>query len=148
MPGYRGHLVGGTIAWVCAMSIGASLSVISAKTFVFLLCTLLGALFPDIDTKSQGQRFFYTFLFVFYPFLIYYHYFVLCLWLSFFACVPLMVKHRGLFHAYWFNAIAVLAATIFLSACFNGCAELIWNGAFFFLLGAVSHLLLDRMSSL
>jgi hypothetical protein len=57
MPGYRGHLVGGTVAFalVCVIT-NPPFSAIGRSELLLLTC--LGSLFPDIDTKSRGQRYF------------------------------------------------------------------------------------------
>ncbi len=58
MPGYRGHLIGGTVTYLAILqmmkSVQPSMSVV-ASGFVFCI---VGSLFPDIDIKSKGQKLF------------------------------------------------------------------------------------------
>ena len=63
MPGYKGHLsvalalYGGLIAflWHTAPSL--------QTLVVWFIAICAGALFPDIDTKSKGQKYFYWIMF-------------------------------------------------------------------------------------
>ena len=61
MPGYKGHLVGGTVAgalvWSGLWLVGHAPSV--PQTALLFSLLLLGALFPDVDTDSRGQHLFY-----------------------------------------------------------------------------------------
>jgi len=59
MPNYKGHLAGGVVTYcvvLCAL-VGTAPSFMTAGEW--LLFTLAGALFPDIDIKSKGQKYFY-----------------------------------------------------------------------------------------
>lgn len=145
MPGYRGHLMVGVAVWAFAIFFFSALSSISLLTGGWLLCTLAGALFPDIDTKSQGQRLFYIAIFLSYPILFYYRYIATCLFLGFFCCVPLFVRHRGIFHSYWFLGMATLGGVMGLIILFPAYAHALVIDASFFLLGAYSHVALDRI---
>ena len=59
MPGFRGHLIGGTVTYLailqCIKSMQPSIPVIISG---FIFC-IIGSLFPDIDIKSKGQKLFY-----------------------------------------------------------------------------------------
>lgn len=145
MPGYRGHLLVGALVWVCSLCIVGMLYNFSFRTGVWLIFTLLGALFPDIDTKSQGQRLFYLTLLICYPILIYYHQFEICLFLGFVSLIPLLVRHRGIFHTYWFLGGMTIGCTLLLRLCFPLYAKAVMVNACFFLLGAYSHVFVDRM---
>ena len=60
MPGFRGHLIGGTVTYLailqCIKSMQPSIPVIISG---FIFC-IIGSLFPDIDIKSKGQKLFYS----------------------------------------------------------------------------------------
>ena len=64
MSNYRGHLIGACIVYSVIIFVLS----FHTKSFItlteWLLCTLLGSLFPDIDTKSKGQKLFYRFTFL------------------------------------------------------------------------------------
>ena len=64
MPGYRAHLVGGMAAYGITLYLLRSYC---GSVFVgaeWMLFALAGALFPDIDTKSMGQKFLYQILLI------------------------------------------------------------------------------------
>ncbi|MGC2310142.1 MAG: hypothetical protein WA432_00800 [Candidatus Babeliaceae bacterium] len=60
------------------------------------------------------------------------------------ACVPLLVKHRGIFHNIWFiiflNGILLSFVYLMVPHCMMAA---VYDSSFF-LLGALSHLLLDK----
>lgn len=145
MPDYKGHLVGAfaflglsLAALGCAGYYLKPIVVAQGLFFVFL-----GALFPDIDTKSKGQRLFYAVMFVAMMGLLIYQKYLAGLALAILGFFPLFVKHRALFHKFWFATMLVVAAVL-------GCA-LYWpaytnagiRNGLFFLVGILSHLVLD-----
>ena len=62
MPGYKGHLVGGAVAYGVTVYLLRSLNPTAITLVEWFVCTLAGALFPDVDTKSKGQKYFYSVL--------------------------------------------------------------------------------------
>jgi len=147
MPGYRGHLIGGGITYFVLLYI---LSVYSPDTSLMvqgLVFCLAGALFPDIDIKSMGQKYFYiamTFLFVFCLVYGYYSWFIA---LTFISVVPLLARHRGMFHSLFFivllSAVSILCVAMYRSHY----APVAVSNALFFIAGAWSHILLDRFTT-
>lgn len=145
MPNYKGHLVGGFFFYLITLFIIGSffMSVSLATKFEWLLFTLAGSLFPDIDTKSKGQKFFYILVFLLAIFLLAKNKITSVIILLFFCLVPLMVHHRGLFHRLWF-IIATPAIISFIICCYlSGCNKIVFFDTVFFIVGAVSHLWLD-----
>jgi len=69
MPGYKGHLVGGTVAYGL-LFFGLVGVVVKQPSMLtageWLLFALAGSLFPDIDIKSKGQKYFYYVIFLFF----------------------------------------------------------------------------------
>ena len=60
MPNYKTHLAGGLFAYLLSIYAVITLRTISfALALEWLLFCLLGALFPDVDIKSKGQKIFY-----------------------------------------------------------------------------------------
>jgi hypothetical protein len=102
MPNYKGHLFGGFVfgaGFVTLTGLGTNSWLSLAEWFGFLL---LGSLFPDIDTKSKGQKIFYVTLLFLMIYCLINKYTALFILLSFVGLAPLLVHHRGLFHNPWF----------------------------------------------
>src|SRR5438445_6777467 len=69
MPGYKGHLVGGTVAFGLLFFALVGVVVRQPSMLIageWLLFALAGSLFPDIDIKSKGQKYFYYVIFLFF----------------------------------------------------------------------------------
>ena len=146
MPGYKGHLVGGAVAFACLILL---LKVSYKPSFVdalhFFGCALLGALFPDIDIKSRGQAIFYRVLTLLLLLLLIKRERTLYICLSFVMILPLLVRHRGLFHRMWF-IILLAAGSVGLCAYLDySHMQYVFLCNLFFVTGAASHLLLDRV---
>jgi hypothetical protein len=144
MPNYKGHLAGGAVFYTIAFLV---LTFTYKPTIVtsieWLLFTLMGALFPDVDIRSKGQKLFYWLLgFIFLYAWWNHHLFVFPI-LSAIGLVPLLVKHRGIFHRLWF--IILLSVGLAFLACQGApnCYRIIMFDTLFFLVGAISHLWLD-----
>lgn len=144
MPNYKGHLAGGFIAY--GLTVGM-LIVYCQPTFFtaveWLLCALAGALFPDIDIKSKGQKLFYWVLLLIFVFLMLRKHFEILAVLSIVAITPLLVKHRGVFHRLWFVVSVPALAAFCLSMYVPTYASIIFFDTIFFIAGAISHLWLD-----
>lgn len=143
MPNYKGHLTGGCIVFIVAVLffIGHKISFFTGlEWFAF---TLLGSLFPDIDTKSKGQKIFYKILFVMALYLIIKKRFLALAMISLLSFIPLVVPHRGICHRLWFVIGVPLSLVVYCHFYFPAYAVLIFWDAFFFALGAISHLWLD-----
>lgn len=143
MPGYKGHLAFGCgiYALLALVVYGSAVSLQALLRGLLMLCA--GALFPDIDVKSKGQKIFYSlFLFALLVLIAHNQLSVVAV-CSIIATVPLMSKHRGIFHNAWF--IVILSAMIFfiLHAYAPYYASLFQYDIFFFVVGALSHLWLD-----
>lgn len=144
MPNYQGHLVGGAI---CA----APLLVATHYAYPLhplwgislLLSCMLGALFPDVDTKSKGQRIYYYTLTALIIVLAFERKFDYILLLLPIILLPLIVRHRGLFHKLWFILAVMAGATFYACASWPALKLLIVLHSLFFTAGAISHLYLD-----
>lgn len=141
MPSYKVHLVGGlaTAAVVSAIVPGPYTWSAFAQ---WTACALLGSLFPDIDTKSKGQRIFYAALAVALLYALATSQHNLFLGLTALSIVPVTARHRGIFHHPWFITLLVLALFYFAPPWMRG-RMFAWN-CLFFAAGAYSHLLLDQ----
>jgi hypothetical protein len=142
MPGYRGHLVGGSIAFaLLCIAIRPPFSFVGQCELLLLTC--LGALFPDIDTKSCGQRYFYSLLGILFAILFFYHQFIVISLLALVGIVPLIVPHRGPFHNPKIICCIVMICIFGLSGSLSIRLKYLWWQGLFFFTGALSHLLLD-----
>jgi len=143
MPGYKGHLAGGIIAFSILFFclIGACSSYYTAAEW--LLCTLAGALFPDIDVKSKGQKYFYYVVFGCLIVLVAQQRFQMLTCFSFIMITPMLVKHRGIFHSPSFLIIMPLIVWMIIAMVFPAITQRLFVDTIFFITGALSHLWLD-----
>lgn len=144
MPGYKGHIGGGIIAFALLLYFMQNQCASTSTAMQWLGCTLAGALFPDIDVKSKGQKYFY--------------WIVLCAFILLFAMrqlemlaacgiisvTPMLCKHRGIFHEMWFVIALPCVVWAAASLAYPRYTETFFFFALFFIIGALSHLYLDR----
>lgn len=111
--------------------------------FLCLCCAIAGSIFPDIDTKSKGQKFFYLAIAFIYSLLAFYKYYSIAIVLGLISFVPLIVSHRSLLHSLWF--IMIIVGSVYYGALivFPSYGQLILISSLFFMLGVISHLVLD-----
>ena len=143
MPGYKTHLIGGAVVavpMICMLLSYAQSVTVVATWFVFALA---GSLFPDVDTKSKGQKWFYRLVLVLLLALLFQNKFRLFVTLALFAAIPLVVNHRGLFHRLWFVVLLPLAVTIIFSWYLPHYSHDATIAMIFFIAGTISHLILD-----
>ena len=144
MPSYKEHLVGGTV------SFGAMLLIVSRwyyptapTTIEWLFCSLAGSLFPDIDIKSKGQKYFYWCILIALVIISIKKRFDILVGCSVISVMPMLVKHRGIFHRLWFVIGFPLLFWFLISLQFPQLRLMILLDVIFFISGAVSHLWLD-----
>lgn len=144
MPNYKGHLVGGLVVYCIALVvlIGSVPSLVTA--FEWLLFALAGALFPDVDIKSKGQKYFYYLVFIIFVLLAYKGRFQALSCCSFIVITPMLTRHRGIFHSTWFVVSIPVIVWLAMSALYPKLAAPFFFDTFFFIAGALSHLFLDR----
>lgn len=144
MPNFKGHMLGGLVAYGCiTFFTGSQHSALSTHA-IGLSATLAGALFPDVDIKSKGQRLYMKvlalilimsiFLQAYIPLV-----FVLALFFS-----SLILPHRGPFHDLWFITAVLALVDIGLMVALPHRRLEIAMMSLFFLAGVISHLLLDK----
>jgi len=143
MPGYRAHLVGGVVAYGLTLFLLRSYCGSVFLVAEWLLFVLAGSLFPDIDTKSKGQKILYQILFIIMIILALQRKFIPMAAIGIFAIIPLVVRHRGLFHRFWFVVGLPLAVAIVIGFYAPAYSRIIMFDVVFFTVGAVSHLFLD-----
>ena len=147
MPGYRGHLVGGGVTYFILLyflsGYNPDLSIVAQG----VLFGLVGALFPDIDIKSMGQKYFYIFLIALLIFCLLHEKYPWFIALTFLSIVPLLVRHRGIFHSLLFICFLSCMSIVCVIMFKTKYGPLAVSNALFFTAGAWSHILLDRFTT-
>ena len=143
MPGYKGHLVGGTVAFGVTYILVRSWCPSLLTAGQWLGCALAGSLFPDIDIKSKGQKYFYWVILLAVITIIMQRRFEWLAIVSVLSVVPMLVRHRGIFHRLWFVIALPMALWFGTSFYFPVVAKQLFFQTLFFIAGAISHLWLD-----
>src|SRR5579872_6581996 len=103
MPNYKGHLAGGAFTFALTLLVVNQWYHPSLITSLeWFLCALGGALFPDIDVKSRGQKYFYWIILAVIIGVSLEKRFDLLIAVSICSIIPMLATHRGLFHRLWF----------------------------------------------
>jgi len=143
VPGYRGHLGAACIPVVLLLWLFLSLGLGMREGLLSSLLCFLGAIAPDIDTRSRARQLFFTLLLGAWLFALFTRSWMIFLVVLVIAFFVLQQRHRRLFHRFWFW---VLLAAFILCATWQTVP-----GHFFevfiltssFLIGVISHLYLD-----
>jgi hypothetical protein len=146
MPNYKGHLWGGFLLSGMVLFPLLYFHLIPSTWWLIvslLVAGLLGSLFPDVDTKSKGQRIFYYVLSAVFFILAVQGQYKFIVMLMPVALLPVLVHHRGLFHRAWFILLFVGFTTLYACISWPGLKDVIVLNSLFFILGALSHLYLD-----
>lgn len=153
MPGYKGHLAGGCVVYGLMLGAlyGVSYEALAKYDYCasllvalrWLFCALAGSLFPDIDVKSKGQKYFYWVILGFFLLLIIERKFKLLAVSSVVSVFPMLVKHRGIFHKTWFVILAPLGFWALIGTYAPEYSRTLLFDTMFFIAGALSHLWLD-----
>jgi uncharacterized membrane protein YobD (UPF0266 family) len=144
MPGYKAHIAGALIAYVAAILVVPALIIQPWSVHAeWLMCACAGALFPDVDTKSKGQRLWYALVAFMMVVLYKRHAYVPLATLGACAFLPLLVAHRSFFHQPWFLFLLTVVSVYGLSILWPDASGRIATDAGFFFLGALTHLVLD-----
>lgn len=145
MPEHKTHLFVGFLVYIALLYLILFFGPISAERKIELfMYTLIGALFPDVDTKSKIQRVLYIIFFILLLLLAYTKQYVAATATGVLACIPLMVHHRTLFHSKLFLIFlgaSAYGATYFYYPVY---APTMLYNVLFFLAGSFSHLFADR----
>ncbi|MEX0849476.1 MAG: metal-dependent hydrolase [Candidatus Dependentiae bacterium] len=147
MPGYKGHLMGGAAAFGATFALVSIVNIMPKQDpFIIASCfvaVMAGSLFPDIDVKSKGQNVFYWLILGLFVYFFYKKQFVTLAYVAIVATLPMLVKHRGLFHNIWFIVGALGTLCYLLTGYLPHYDKTIILHTIFFIAGAVSHLWLD-----
>ena len=144
MPNYKSHLIGGIGAYTILLIVLQRIQpILLLSAGEWLMCALAGSLFPDIDIKSKGQKYFYCVMLLVMIVLIIKHLFSLLAICSVMAVIPMLVRHRGIFHRLWFVILFPLTMWYVVSISVPTVSKIILFDVFFFIAGSISHLWLD-----
>lgn len=146
MSTYRGHIAGGVATYALTAFFIAQLIPTHQWPWyahpAFIASTILGALFPDIDTRSMIQQFFLIALIAALPLTLIYNV-PIFIGLSITCLGALFIPHRTLTHRPWFLiALSLLLATIAYTRLHNHRLFFVVCCAYF-CAGALSHWFLD-----
>jgi hypothetical protein len=147
MPSYRVHLVGGFLTYVGILHCMQSAEPTIATILQGLVFCLLGSLFPDIDVKSKGQKVFYILFFCLLAYLMYQEKYCMFMVVSFLGIIPILVRHRGIFHHVWFLMAITFGLSLIVKSFCGFYEQVMLSNCWFFFAGTVSHVLLDRVVS-
>ncbi len=145
MPGYKGHIAGGLLVYIAGIVLLQRTAHIPSLWCAaeWMICAIAGALFPDVDVKSKGQKYFYWVVLAIFMWLVMMKKLELLAFLSLVAITPMLVRHRGIFHELWFVIVMPLTLWAFM-AMYEPCyARMLFFDTSFFIVGAISHLALD-----
>ena len=153
MPGYKGHLAGGCVVYsICLFALHATHPSIPLALGWFA-ATCAGSLFPDIDIKSKGQKYFYWILLLLLVWSIWrfkqlstHARFDLVAGIAIIALLPLLVRHRGVTHKPWFILVLSFGLWMTFIGFLPDYSSEIFIFLLFFVVGAMSHIWLDKSS--
>lgn len=143
MPNYKGHLVGGVVAYGITLYALKDYNPSLFSAAQWLGFALAGSLFPDIDIKSKGQKYFYAATLLGLCILLIKKQFTLFACVSIASFTPMLVHHRGLFHRLWFIILMAIGIWLLISSHFPRYEQPLMFDLIFFVAGAISHLWLD-----
>jgi len=145
---YKKHVLFGCIGYGFILAVWRPGFVSLLQISEWLLCMVVGSLFPDIDIKSKGQTLLYGLFFIMISGLLLLNNLCGAALLGLAICVPLLVKHRGLFHTAWFLALMFSGITaLLIFVCPYTERMRLMHDMFFCIAGVVSHLVLDTVLS-
>ncbi len=148
MPEHKTHLFVGFLVYVAVLYLVLFFGPISwERKIELLMYTLIGALFPDIDTKSKIQRVMYIMFFILLLLLAYTKQYIAATATGILACLPLMVHHRGIFHSILFLTFLGATAVFCTKLYYPAYTIIMLYNVIFFLAGVFSHLFADRRLS-
>jgi hypothetical protein len=143
MPNYKGHMWGGLFGYCLLLFFGSLYHASFLTLGEWLVCTIAGSLFPDIDTKSKGQKIFYYLLCVVMVFYVVQSDYATATYVALAGFFPLLTKHRGVLHNWWAICAVVCIVSYSLMGSYPLMADRIMFNAAFFLAGVFSHVYLD-----
>ena len=145
MAGGKGHLIGGFIFILVLLHtiIHYFYRPSLLDLVMYIAIGLMFAVWPDVDIKSIGQKFFYTVFFLVDLFLVYSEEYKIAAYFGLIIILPILAKHRGWTHsipAMFLIPAPILLYPIYVSQSFD------FSGGPYYacaVTGYFSHLVLD-----
>ena len=144
MSMYRGHLVGGFVAYIMSTAAMSLVHSMFLPSLAGLIAALAGSLFPDIDIQSKGQRLFLKLLFLLILGCFLFRASIPLITLLLFSVLPIILPHRGLFHDAFFVLVLTCLAMAFVLYILPDRVDKVVPVMVFFYVGVISHLVLDK----
>jgi len=146
MPSYKYHLLAGVTTYIILVrltTLAPQCGYFSLKHYAILLgCCLLGSIFPDIDIQSSMQRIFFKSMVVALPVALFINT-TLFIGLSIACLATLVLPHRSLTHHPLFLIIFPLILATTVAAKHPQHRLFLFTICIYFIIGALSHRLLD-----
>jgi len=147
MAGGKGHIWGGFFFVIVFIYTVTNYfyqpSVLEIVIYIALACMF--SVWPDIDIKSHGQKFFYIIFFITDVFLIIQKEYEIASYFGLIIILPILAKHRG-----WTHSIPAMvlipSPLLFYPVIIHGSIDI--SGIYFYgaaVTGYFSHLVLDRI---
>lgn len=144
MPSYKGHIVGGGCAYALVLAITGYHHTASLPTLAeWLVITLAGSLFPDIDTRSKGRRVFLPLGILLASYYALHGQGIPVLCIGGMGLAAVISRHRGIFHRTWFIVLCCAVPVLYSQWYAPAYAQVLTQDMLFFCVGALSHVLLD-----
>lgn len=144
MAMFKGHILGAIIFYAAVVFFFSLGSYGLINNISWFIATLAGALFPDIDISSKGQHLYLKVLALLFFLCLFFQAFVPLVMLLAMVILSVFVPHRSLFHDLRFIMAVTAIVAIGLLFLMPAKTHLIVSSSLFFLLGVLSHLLLDK----
>jgi len=149
MASGKGHIWGGLIFAIIFIYTITNYfykpSLLEVVIYIALACMF--SVWPDIDIKSFGQKFFYSIFLITDIFLIVQKEFEIAAYFGLIIILPILAKHRGWTHSIP-AMILIPSPLLFYSIIMDGTINI--SGIYFYgsaVTGYFSHLVLDRIIS-
>ena len=145
MAGGKGHLIGGFIFIIILLHTITHYFYrpTPLDLVLYIAIGLMFAVWPDVDIKSIGQKFFYSVFFLVDLFLVYSEEYKIAAYFGLIIILPILAKHRGWTHsipAMFLVPAPILLYPIYISGSFD------FSGGPYYacaVTGYFSHLVLD-----
>jgi hypothetical protein len=147
MASGKGHLLGGLVFLWAFLTILANYFFVpnSMEIIIYGAIIILFSLWPDVDIKGLGQKFFYTIFFITDLFLIFYfEEYKASAYFGLLIILPILAKHRGWTH---YRSTAVLLPLPLITVPFYVFNGSLIEGVPYYLAavtGYFSHLFFDK----
>lgn len=146
MPSYKVHLLGGTVTYfLTTLLLSRYVSWFSYNPLhhiFFILFSLLGSIFPDIDITSRMQIIFFRCMILALPSALLINK-ILFFTLGCICFFVVLIKHRTITHHIWFLILFPLLTALYLEKQYPESRKEIISICTYFSVGALSHRLLD-----